>query len=423
MGFTVPMARAGNGAEGRRTARTSAGGESLARAVIAESWLRSSAAGVSTDGALAPVELVSGDLKSVRAEHPLTHVFPLIDDAIGQAAVDCGAVLAVGDDRGRLLWVRGSREVLRKAETIHFMEGAAWDEATAGTNAPGTALHVGAPVQVLADEHFNPLVRGWNCVAAPIRDPGTGAALGVVDLTGGADVASPQTLAMMRAVARMAESELSRLTLAGAIGDLHAPAPGPHSPGLRLVGLGRSEASASVAGREHRLSRRHSEILVALAEHPRGLTADELEASAYAQPVTSSTLRAEMNRLRAILGPDVLDSRPYRLVPEVTSDWHAVTARLAAGGVRDAARAYRGPLLLGSESPAVVRIRESLHARVRAAVLASGLPDLMVSWTRAPWGEDDVEMWERQADVLKGDSALGRFAADRAERLNRELGA
>ena len=74
----------------------------------------------------------------------------------------------------------------------------------------------------------------------------------------------------------------------------------------------------------------------------------------YAGHVHSSTLRAEMTRLRTLLGPDVLASRPYRLVVDTESDWGSVGAHLAAGRVRDALQAYKGPLLPGSEAPVVV---------------------------------------------------------------------
>jgi len=54
-----------------------------------------------------------------------------------------------------LLWVSGRSGVLRRAERINFVEGAAWDEARAGTNAPGTALRLDTAVQIRVAEHFN----------------------------------------------------------------------------------------------------------------------------------------------------------------------------------------------------------------------------------------------------------------------------
>ena len=163
--------------------------------------------------------------------------------------------------------------------------------------------------------------------------------------------------------------------------------------------------------------------MAALLAHPDGLNAEQLEVEVYAEHVNGSTLRAEMARLRTLLGPEVLASRPYRVVVDTESDWGSVRAHLAAGRVRDALQAYKGPLLPGSEAPAVVAVREAVEAQVRGAVLASGEPDLMVGWTRSRWGAGDLEMWEAQVDTLPSTSPLRPVAEAEVGRLERELGA
>lgn len=415
------------------------------RTVVADSWLRSAAAGVDADGHLAPVLLDPGDLRDYRAAHPLAQVFPLLYDVLGRVAEDCDCVMAVGDALGQLLWVCGTPSVLRRAEAINFVEGAGWDEAHAGTNAPGTALRLDAPVQIHAGEHFNRLVQPWSCAAAPIHDPATQAILGLIDITGGDDVASPQTLGMVRAAARMAEAELGRLSATGAWtrGDARAtasvprivapgwprPLPRPSLPPtprpaiLRVLGLGRFDCDAHVDGRAVRLSPRHGEIVTILADHPDGLTADELALLVYPGEVHPSTVRAELARLRQLLGPDVVHSRPYRVAVETECDWHAVAAHLVAGRVRDAVGAYRGPLLPHSDAPGVVERRERLAEQLRAAILDAGEPALMVAWTRARWGADDLVMWAEQARSLPASSPLRAMAEAEARRLERELAA
>jgi hypothetical protein len=397
------------------------------RTVIAESWIRSSAAGVNPDAQLAPVVLAPADLSDYRAAHPLSRVFPLLYDVLGRAAVDCDCVMAIGDAQGRLLWVCGPPAIQRRAEAINFVEGSVWDEHHAGTNAPGTALHLDAAVQIHSGEHFNRLVQPWSCAAAPIHDPYTKQILGLVDITGGEDVASPQTLAMVRAAARMAESELARvLAVEGRLADGPAglwapPGPAPRSV-LGIRGLGLPDCVVEWDGRTHRLSPRHSEILVVLVDHPDGLTAEQLELEVYAEEVHSSTMRAEMARLRALLGPGVLQSRPYRLVVETDCDWKAVAAHLAAGRVKDALRTYRGPLLPQSQSPGIGQRRESLQNQLRAAVMASGAPELMVAWTGSRWGADDLQMWQHQSRALPSSSPLGPLAVAEARRLELEFG-
>lgn len=390
------------------------------RAKVAESWVRSSAAGVDPDRHLAPVALTRDDVADYRSAHVLSRVFPLLYDVLGRAAVDCDAAMAVGDAQGHLLWVCGAPRILRAAEQINFVEGSTWAESAAGTNAPGMALHLDAPAMIRGREHFNRLVHPWSCVAAPIHDPVTHRILGVVDVTGSDAVGTPQSLAMIHAAARMAEAELGRLALTGAVGfgsGTVGSAMPSHAGRVRVATLGLPEAVVDLDGRVHRLSRRHSEILVALTRHPRGASAEQLEADVYPRGSRGSTLRVELGRLRALLGDDIVGSRPYRLNPELVGDWVAVQALLAAGRIRDALTAYQGPLLPGSEAPGVVEERDALEAQVRRAVLDSGEADLMAMWTRSRWGADDLEMWERQLLALPPSSPLRPVASAQVDRL------
>jgi len=395
------------------------------REVVADSWLRSVAAGVDVDASRAPITLSSHVLGEYRAGHPLAGIVPLLDDVLGRAAEDCDSVMAIADERGQLLWVRGKAEVLGRAESIRFMEGAQWDEPHAGTNAPGTALRLDAPVTIKSAEHFVRPVQSWSCAAAPVHEPGSGAILGVIDITGGREIEAPQTLAMVRAAALMAESELARRALIAA-SRYHEPsgatAARPAAIEVSLGGLGRSECVVSVGPRTVRLSPRHSEIMVILAACPAGLTGDELAYMLYPADVISVTPRAELVRLRALLGDHLLASRPYRLTCGVASDWAAVSAQLAAGNLAEALRLYRGPLLPRSEAPGVVELRGDLHRSVRAAILAAGRPEFLLSWTRTRWGADDLEIWQRLYAVLPALSPLRPLAAATAAKLDAEFG-
>lgn len=390
------------------------------RAEVAESWQRSAAAGVRTDSVEAPITVVEHDLRDLRAAHPLARVFPLLDDVLGQAVRDCDAAMAISDAEGTLLWVCGTPETLRQAETIGFVAGSNWDERLAGTNAPGLALATGRSASVTRAEHFRSSVQRWSCAAAPIHDPGTHRLLGVLDVTGGDQLLVPQTMAMVRAAARMAEAELAR--------HLMAPPPEASTNGLRIVleSLGRSESLITIDdGRGHvstiKLSPRHSEILLLLASAPRGMSGDELAVLLYEDDGASSTLRAELNRLRGLLGEELLASRPYRLAAGLTGDWLAVEAQLAAGDLRGAVRSYAGPLLPRSTAPGVVRLREGLESSLRHAVLRGGEPDLMSTWTRSAWGRDDYDMWVAQRDALGASSPMRALVEGQISRLDRDL--
>ncbi|MFB9570510.1 GAF domain-containing protein, partial [Saccharopolyspora hordei] len=226
----------------------------------------------------------------------------------------------------------------------------------------------------------------WRCAAAPVHDPRDGRLLGVVDVSGPAEAAHPTTLALVRAVAGLAEARLreehrASLDRLRAVGtpmlaklggqalvtdrsgwvaastgvppvdrvDLPAlrdtpkiwlPAFGACSveplPGGLLLRLhddapttttrvvldvrraGRSSLTVHRASASwtYRLSRRHSDILLALAENPAGRTAAELADQLFGDRSRTVTVRAEMSRLRRNFG-DLLDHRPYRFVPEL----------------------------------------------------------------------------------------------------------
>ncbi|MBD0840711.1 GAF domain-containing protein [Streptomyces sp. TRM68416] len=374
------------------------------RAVVADSWRRSARAGVGPDGT-ASVELADADLGAYRAEHPLARVMPLVRELMGTFAADGEHLLAVCDEHGRLLWVEGHPATRRQAGRMNFVPGARWSETAMGTNAPGTAVAVGRPVQVFTAEHFIRQVQPWTCAAAPVHDPRTGRVLGAVDITGGDGLAHPHSLGFVQAVARAAESQLALLT--------------PERPAVdtpELTALGRDEAHLLAGGRRTRLSRRHSEILVLLARHPEGLTGDELLCALYEdESVTPVTLRAELARLRRILGPALLASRPYRLTVPVESDVAVVERRLETGAVTAAATAYAGPLLPASQAPAVVRLRRRLADGLRTALIARRDPDLLADWAHAPWGEDDLDVWRALAAVRPTPAVRSRLAALESE--------
>lgn len=395
------------------------------RSEVADSWRRSAAAGVDVDSTDSVITLPTDTLLDYREAHPLSQVFPLLEEVLGEAAKQCDALLALSDEAGQLLWISGSSATLRRAERVGFVEGANWDERLVGTNAPGTALTLGRPVVVTEREHYRALVRSFSCVASPIHDPVSRSIIGVLDITGGPAVAVPQSLAMVRAAARLAEAELAKhareASLPAGMRLLDIASGGRLGlADFHLEGLGRRAGVLSRGGRSTTLSPRHTEIMVVLSGAPRGLSGDELAMSIYPHDVTASTMRAEMNRLRHLVGEDVVESRPYRLSASVAGDWHAVQAHLAAGSTSSALRDYLGPLLPYSQAPGVEELREQVQNELRHAVLRSGRADLMAVWTRSSWGSDDYEMWSAQQRQLPAGSALQPLVRAQLARLDRD---
>ncbi|MFI9527780.1 transcriptional regulator [Micromonospora rosaria] len=377
------------------------------REVVAESWRRSADARLDPE-VTAPVDLTDDALAGYRAGHPLARVLPIFRDLLGGIAEDGAHLMAVCDAAGRLLWVEGHPGVLRQAERMNFVPGARWDEAHAGTNAPGTALAVDHSVQIFATEHFSRPVQRWTCAAAPIHDPATGRLLGAVDITGGDHLAAPQSLALVRATARAAEAFLAGVD--------------PVAPDLvHLAALGRDEAELRVGGRRLRLGRRHSEVLVLLAVHPDGRTGEQLGIDLYGDDrLRPVTLRAELSRLRRVLGAELLDSRPYRLRGRLRADFRTVTGLLERGDVAGALAAYPGSVLPASDAPGVARLRRLVDGQVRAAVLAAADPAPLAAWTATPAGADDLAAWQALARALPPGAPRRPLAVARAHHLARE---
>ena len=291
------------------------------RTIVADSWRRCRDGGVDPGRTTAPVQLDAAELRSHRERNPLAELLPLFRELLGRIATEARHLMAVGDANARLLWVEGHPVLRRRAEHMNFVEGAAWDERAAGTNAPGTAIALERSVQISAAEHFCEVVQPWTCSAAPIRDPYTREVLGFVDLTGGDELGTPVSLSLVRATALAAEGELARLRAARPAG---APSstPGSTEAGVaHLELLGQDTALLGVGMQELRLSRRHSEILALLAESPDGMTGEQLGVQLYGDEANPITLRAEMARLRRLLGDELLASRPYRLRIPVRADF------------------------------------------------------------------------------------------------------
>jgi hypothetical protein len=163
-------------------------------------------------------------------------------------------------------------------------------------------------------------------------------------------------------------------------------------------------------------------LLILLLLHPDGRTGEQLGLDLYADDLHPVTVRAELSRLRRILGPELLDSRPYRLRVEADADFVAVTRLLEQGRVAQALEAYAGPLLPASDAPGVIRLRRLLDGRLRAAILASHDRALLETWVRSPWGEDDLEVWESYAAVLPAAAPARPSAMTRINQLAAEYG-
>ncbi|WP_067714864.1 transcriptional regulator [Nocardia yamanashiensis] len=384
------------------------------RPVVLDSWERSRGSGVDPDRFAAAVDLGDVELRRYRSEHPIAHIRPVVRKLLVEDASEAGLLVAISDAQGRLLWVDGEAGLRRRADAMGFVEGADWSEDRVGTNAPGTALALDHHIQIFGAEHFSRAVHEWSCSAAPVHDPVSGQVIGAVDITGGPRVAAPEALSLIRATVVAAEAEL-RLRL------LDPPRVLGERARLRVLGAA-GPMLLREDGARIRLSQRHAEILVLLSEYPEGMSADQLALLLDETELDPVTVRAELSRLRKLLGGMALGSRPYRLLLDLDTDLGEVRRALARGDVAAAGRAYPGPLLPRSLAPGIAQLRAELRGRLRAALLRSRDRRLLARWTESPDGREDLAAWTVYLEALDPSSSLYAQVKSRVGLLDRQLG-
>lgn len=350
------------------------------RALVARSWSRVMGMGLAADQVNARRPMSAEELVRRRRTSRLSLVIDELRSVLTSVADASLFLMVVCDADGVLLWREGSARVRATADRLGFVEGMLWTEQVVGTNAIGTALAEAAPVQLFSAEHYESQQHPWYCTAAPIHDPRDGELLGVVDVSGPALTLHPAIGALVHSAVRIAEAALWRHHRAGleslrraseaVVGTARGPllvvddhgwvahqtgiaardrieVPRPDRalavPGLGLclperLGAGwlvrptspESRLSArlvpgsppvlEVTGADAwrtPLTQRHADILGALAgAGARGVTAAELSTRLYGDPDHLVTVRAEVSRLRRVVGA-LIDAHPYRLAAGV----------------------------------------------------------------------------------------------------------
>ena len=329
--------------------------------VIDDSWRRCRQQ-IDTARPTAPVDSEPDEVRDRWDASPIRRSGIGVETQLERAAEAGGLVAAITDEDGRILWSAGSKQMRDEAEGVGFVPGGRWDEPSAGTNALGLALLTGKPSTVFSAEHWCESVQDWVCWSVPVRAP-DGHRLGVLDLSGHWDTASPIAETAVAALGRLVEEHLPPdATNTGLL------APGEPAE-LELHLLGRLEAR--LGGRRLSLSPRQAELLAALAlEGPSNL--QRLQELVYGDhAVSPATVKAELSHLRRLLGGGI-DSRPYRLTLPVRADVLVLREMLHGGDLSGATEAYAGQLLPGSEAPFAIDHRHMIDVTLRRSLLQSG---------------------------------------------------
>ncbi|MBC2710941.1 MAG: sigma 54-interacting transcriptional regulator [Desulfosarcina sp.] len=116
-------------------------------------------------------------------------------------------VIVLIDREGYILKTVGGLKELKQADKLRFGPAANWGEEFVGTNAIGTALALGHPVQVTGPEHYCESHHLWTCSAAPIRKQ-NGEIIGFLDISGPRERASAHQLGLIVAAAHAIEDRI-----------------------------------------------------------------------------------------------------------------------------------------------------------------------------------------------------------------------
>lgn len=184
------------------------------RRLIDDSWRRCQGASVDPGRHQAPPPIGENSLHTLRDEcgELLSASAPVMASARDFLS-ETGTVMVLTDQSGTILNLEGDMSTRGAAENVHLLSGANWSELACGTNAIGTALAVGQPVQIHSAEHYCAGIKRWSCSATVIRDPYDGSILGVVDVSGLSASYSRHSLALVVATAGRIENRLAKIEL------------------------------------------------------------------------------------------------------------------------------------------------------------------------------------------------------------------
>ena len=176
--------------------------------MIAASHQRCREMNVQTDRVYPADVLVGEDLYARLEQNTvlLDIVAPFMD-ILYEAVANSGFFIILTDNEGFILRSKGDPDTIVASEKLNMVIGASMSEKSIGTNAMGTAIYEGKPIQVTAREHYIKAYHRWTCSAAPIRNT-EGKIIGTLNLTGDSKLLHPHTLGLVVAAVRAIENQL-----------------------------------------------------------------------------------------------------------------------------------------------------------------------------------------------------------------------
>ncbi len=171
-----------------------------------QSWERCRALG--TELSHEPRDLSQGDLRQLlEQQHTLLHHSSAALQELAALVRPHHGLVLLCDAQGTVLQQAGDPHFLQRADQVALRAGVSWAEHHRGTNAIGTALVTGQAVRIHGQQHYLPGNRILSCHGAPIRDP-YGNIVGVLDISGPADLEHSYALDMARLYARQISRQM-----------------------------------------------------------------------------------------------------------------------------------------------------------------------------------------------------------------------
>lgn len=182
--------------------------EKIVRKEVYDSWLRSKSHHVSPENARKH-KLSDTELDQYISQNQILYdIASSFLDTLYQFVKGSGFICLFAEKNGYILNAVGDEDIMRMAgfQQIPLVIGSCRSEAIMGTNAIGTPLCTGEPIQLSAYEHYVELSSNWTCSGAPIIL--NNEILGVICISGSFNQVHTHTLGMAISAAEAISQQL-----------------------------------------------------------------------------------------------------------------------------------------------------------------------------------------------------------------------
>lgn len=177
------------------------------REVIADSWIRCKMNNVDPLSEIKQIKLNKDEIiERYKKYNSLLKIAKPFMISLNKIVGSESFVVRLTDADGYVLVCAGDKNIIEQNENVIMKEGYCVKEEVIGTNALGTALVAGEPLQVFGSEHYCKKYHSWTSSACPIKV--NKEIIAVLSMTGPHKKVHPHTLGMVVAAAQAIENEM-----------------------------------------------------------------------------------------------------------------------------------------------------------------------------------------------------------------------